>query len=428
MADLNRRFLLKKKLLILLIIRRRLRNHQKQEKRFWVRPFLLARTQKGLYNTLVNELFLFDHEYFFHNFRMTPSLFEKLVRLVAPYIIKSSAIRETCSPGERLAVTLRYLATWDSQRTIGTSYRISPSTMGRIIRETSQTLWVVLSKFIKAPKTPREWIQIAEDFDAKWNFPHCIGAIDGKHINIQAPANSGSMYFNYKKFFSIVLLAVCNANYEFTLIDVGDVGRQSDSGVYNNSNLGHAIDNNTLGRPSPEPISGYNSTKFPYTFVGDEAFSLKTYMMRPYPRAKELNLKQTIYNYRLSRARRIIENSFGIPASRFRIFHKPIIGKVENIKCITKATIALHNFLIKFQSSKNNTHPYLTEKDVDSRRRLGSWRGIIQNDTGLTSITNQGSNNYSARSSTTRDEFANYFVSPQGKVSWQDELCNRTSN
>ena len=101
MADLNRRFLLKKKLLILLIIRRRLRNHQKQEKRFWVRPFLLARTQKGLYNTLVNELFLFDHEYFFHNFRMTPSLFEKLVRLVAPYIIKSSAIRETCSPGER---------------------------------------------------------------------------------------------------------------------------------------------------------------------------------------------------------------------------------------------------------------------------------------------------------------------------------------
>ena len=151
-------------------------------------------------------------------------------------------------------------------------------------------------------------------------------------------------------------------------------------------------------------------------------------MMRPYPRAKELNLKQTIYNYRLSRARRIIENSFGILASRFRIFHKPIIRKVENIKCITKATIALHHFLIKFQSSKNNTHPYLTEKDVDSRRRLGSWRGIIQNDTGLTSITNQGSNNYSARSSTTRDEFANYFVSPQGKVSWQDELCNRTSN
>ena len=66
------------------------------------------------------------------------------------------------------------------------------------------------------------WLDIATKFDNKWNFPHCLGAIDGKHIIIQAPPRSGSTFFNYKKSFSIVLLAVCNDNYEFTLADIGD--------------------------------------------------------------------------------------------------------------------------------------------------------------------------------------------------------------
>ena len=66
------------------------------------------------------------------------------------------------------------------------------------------------------------WLDIATKFDNKWNFPHCLGAIDGKHIIIQAPPRSGSTFFNYKKSFSIVLLAVCNDNYEFALADIGD--------------------------------------------------------------------------------------------------------------------------------------------------------------------------------------------------------------
>ena len=74
-------------------------------------------------------------------------------------------------------------------------------------------------------------------FCEKWNFPHSLGAIDAKHVVMQAPHNSRSEYFNYKKARSIVLLAVCNAMYEFILVDIGDTGRQTDGSVYNNSHL-----------------------------------------------------------------------------------------------------------------------------------------------------------------------------------------------
>ena len=123
-----------------------------------------------------------------------------------------------------------------------------------------------------------------------------------------------------------MLLTVCNVKYEFTLIDVGHARRQSDSGVYNNSKLCYAIDNNMLDFTTADIINGYNRNKtFPYTFVADEAFALKTHMMRPYPRRNTTDMTKVNFNYRLSRARQVIENAFGLLESRFRVFRRPII-------------------------------------------------------------------------------------------------------
>ena len=222
--------------------------------------------------------------------------------------------------------------------------------MGRIISGTCQTLWTVFTEtdFIKAPDSQEEWLTIIAEFNGKWNFPLCLGATDGKHVLIRAPARSRSNFFNYKNFFSTVLLAVCNANYEFTSVDSGEVGWQSDGDVYSNSKLGQTIDQNILKFPAPAAIDNYNATKkFPYVFVADEAFALKPFMLRPYPKWDELNINKLIFNYRLSTARRLIENTFGILGSRFRIFRGPIIRKIEDIKHITKAAVILHNFLKK---------------------------------------------------------------------------------
>ena len=100
-------------------------------------------------------------------------------------------------------------------------------------------------KYIEPQKSARAgWIQIANWFDLKWNFPHCLGAIDGKHVIIQAQLPRGG----------IVLLAVCNASYEFILLHVGDNGRQSDGGDNTNSKIGFAIHNNLLDFPSADTI------------------------------------------------------------------------------------------------------------------------------------------------------------------------------
>ena len=137
---------------------------------------------------------------------MTPERFDNLLLLVGPMLTKKSLYREPISAGERLSVTLRFLATGDSQQTISFSYRIGLTTVSNIIAETCDALWIALQDYITSPSKPEEWKQIADDFWNVWNFPMCCGAIDGKHLVMQCPPGAGSDYFNYKGTFIYILI------------------------------------------------------------------------------------------------------------------------------------------------------------------------------------------------------------------------------
>lgn len=172
-----------------------------------------------------------------------------------------------------------------------------------------------------------------------------MGAIDGKHIAIKKPAKSGSLYYNYKLFFSIVLLAVVNANREFIMVDVGMNGRISDGGVMYYSKFGELLQRKALNLPKPSTLPN-TAENFPYIFVADEAFALDVNLMKPYSQ-KSLNEARHEFNKRLSRARVVVENTFGILASRFGVFHKPMILEPKKAEAITLACCYLHNFLAK---------------------------------------------------------------------------------
>ena len=414
-AQVNRRLLLQKKLLLLLLLHRRIERRQNRYKKsIWIRQLFLDREKKGEFQNLVRDLRLFDEEFFYRNFRMSTTNFEQILSWVAPYISKSSSRRPSTSPAERLIITLRYLATGDAQFTIASSYRVSPTTISRIVRETTSVIWRELCKrnYMAHPNSSEEWKNKAKEFSDMWNFPNCLGCIDGKHVVIQAPGSTGSLYFNYKKSFSVVLLAVSDAKYRFLLVDIGKPGRNSDSGIYTTSQLGLKIDENLLKYPSDMCIlPGYdNKIKFPYVFLADEGFGLKPNMMRPYPK-NCTDRSEIIFNYRLSRARRVVENSFGILATRFRIFRRPIIADVDKIEKVTKAAVALHNYLLVEDAKK-----YLPE----SRNEIIPAEEIK----GLIPMRKQGSNNSLNLAKKIRDRFKTYFNSNVGAVSWQNDMFN----
>lgn len=213
------------------------------------------------------------------------------------------------------------------------------------MKEVAGAIWDVLVEECMPMPDMQEWKAIAQGFSSRWNFPNCLGAIDGKHIVIQAPSNSGSLFFNYKGTFSIVLLAVVDSNYLFRVVDVGGYGRTSDGGSLHNSAFGERLRDGTLDLPADAVIQGSEHRgTMPFVFVGDEAFPLRRDLMRPYP-VLHAPGPQRVFNYRLSRAMLVVENSFGILASQWRMYRQMMGVSPTTAELCVRATCILHNYL-----------------------------------------------------------------------------------
>ncbi len=233
---------------------------------------------------------------------------------------------------------------------------------------------VSISLVSHTPTTESEWKAIAKDFADKWHFPHCLGAVDGKHIYIQPPAKSGSMFYNFKSRFSITLMAVVDAHYRFVYASAGTKGRVSDAGVFAQLDLRAAMDTGLLHIPPQDTLPNTDVT-MPYMFIGDEAFPLRSDLMKPYP-FRNLRPNQRIYNYRLSRACRVV----GILANRFRVFRTTICLDPDKVVTIVFACLCLHNFLRNQRSDAYVPPAYVDYEDVNHHLIEGAWRteGALQ--------------------------------------------------
>ena len=199
-----------------------------------------------------------------------------------------------------------------------------------------------------------------------------MGAIDGKHINIWCPAGSGSEYFNYKKQFSVVLLAIADANAKFIAFDLGHHGSQSDGGIFKTSSLGKICDSPNI----PEDTSIGNSEPIPFFLIRDDAFALTCHMMKSYPYRTAIG-DEKVFNYRLSRARRIIENAFGVMSARFRILLRTMELNVSHAISVPRACIALHNFLLSANDNRYCPQGFMDSEADDGSLEPGAWRGQL---------------------------------------------------
>ena len=164
-----------------------------------------------------------------------------------------------------------------------------------------------------------------------------------------------------------------DANYKFIYVDIGCNGRISDGGVFRNPTLSKAISTNLLNIPGPRTLDD-GETEAPYVIEADDAFTLMENLMKPYP-FRGLSKEQRIYNYNLSRARRIVENVFGILANRFRIFLSPILLSSENVEILTLACHTLHS-LLRDKAPLRYTPPGSFDVENLGRGELqhGDWR------------------------------------------------------
>ena len=312
----------------------------------------------------------------------------------------------------------RFLATGDSYFTIATAFRMSKAIVSMIIPETCNAIWEALQpQYMPTPDEER-WRQIAEDFNYSWQFPNCVGSMDGKHVIIHAPDNSGSQYFNYKKNHSIVLLAVADAQCSFVAVNIRAYGSQSDGSVFANSVLGTMVKQSVVPFPRNKELPGTRSRPLPHVLVGDEAFPLLPNLMRPFP-SDALTDEKRIFNYRLSQARRVVENSFGILAARFRCFRRSLTMKPSNAVKIVKAAVVLHNFL------RRECATYATPQSIADD-------GVVTHSEGQNATPSQQMaplTGYKGRPGgegrVIRQQFMEYFNSEEGCLPWQNQVINR---
>jgi len=116
-------------------------------------------------------------------------------------------------------------------------------------------------------------IRRADELYERTNFSNCIGAVDGKHIRMGKPNESGTQFFNYKNFFSTVLMAVADADYCFISVEVGAYGSSSDSNVFKNSTFEKLLESNKLNIPDRRVLPSDEGLCMPFVLVGDEAFA-----------------------------------------------------------------------------------------------------------------------------------------------------------
>uniref|UniRef100_A0A673IN56 Zgc:194221 n=1 Tax=Sinocyclocheilus rhinocerous TaxID=307959 RepID=A0A673IN56_9TELE len=378
----------------------------KKRRSVWVHPILQKRKNHGEFHQLIQELRL-DNGRFKAYFRVDKDQFDYILRKVGPSISKWSFCHETISPAQQLCICfLRYCCIPDL-RTIAFSYRVGHSTVAGIIKDVCEAIWDNLVEEYMPPPNRERWREIAADFQQMWNFPNCVGAVDGKHIVIQAPASSSSLYFNYKGSFSIILLVVVDARYRFQVVDVGAYGRSSDGGTLAVSAFGRALCQGSLGIPEDKSLPGAEHLgPMPHVFVADEAFPLRRHMMRPHP-GQNIGREKRLYNYRLSRARRMVECSFGILATQWRLYRRVLGVTPEMAEKAIKATCILHNLLRVDQAED---HPQAPSSEPDSSARA------------MGDLHRMSSNNSSREAITIREKFTQYFSSTEGAVPWQENI------
>ena len=249
-------------------------------------------------------------------------------------------MRKAISTKRRVAITLWFLSTGSDYRTIGHLFGVCKSAVCIVTKEVCTAIVeCLLPKYVMIPvgAALRENV---EAFKTELGFPQCVGAVDGTHIPIISPQKCPADYYNRKGWHSIILQGTVDHAGRFIDIYVGWPGRVHDARVFSNSSLYHRGQSSTLFPNLKESISGKD---IPLVLIGDPAYPLLKWLMKAFPDNGRLSCEQKVFNYRLSRARVVVEHSYGRLKGRWRCLLKRLDIDVRDVSELVAACCVVHN-------------------------------------------------------------------------------------
>lgn len=198
---------------------------------------------------------------------------------------------------------------------------------------------LLVPRFIQFPTADR-FAELTTDYEHRFGLPQCVGAVDGTHIPIIAPQDYPGDYFNRKQFHSIILQAIVDCKGRFWNVNAGRPGSLHDSRVLRLSTVWELANSRNHFSCHSRDISGVDVG---YYIVGDSAYPLKNWLMKPFPDTGKLTAEQQNYNRKLGRGRVVVENAFGRLKGRWRCLMKRNDCDLSLVKSMVLACCALHN-------------------------------------------------------------------------------------
>ena len=275
------------------------------------------------------------------NFRVSRDTFQYLCDQLRPLIRKQDTrMRKSVSTERRVAITLWVLATPAEYRSVAHLFGLARCTVCKIVNETCRAIiQKLLPLYIRFP-TGSGLADVVRGFKDKFGIPQCAGSIDGSHVPVTPPSMNHTDYYNRKGWYSMLVQAVVDHNYLFRDLCVGWPGSVHDARVLANSTLFRKVTSGDLLQGDKEDIQGQELGLY---LIGDSAYPLSPWLIKPFAFSSTLTTRQKTFNYRLSRARVVVEIAFGRLKARWRRLSKQIDMHIDNVPHIIVACCVLHN-------------------------------------------------------------------------------------
>ena len=288
----------------------------------------------------------YGEEWWRENLRMSEHTFHILCSELRPHIQKmNTVLRDAVSVERRVAVAVWKLATNVEYRTLSNLFGLGLSTVAVIVIETCHAITSnLLKKYVNVPEGDL-LKEVVQGFESCWGFPQIAGAIDGSHIPIVKPKDSASDYYNRKNYYSVLMQGLVDFRGQFMDVCIGWPGKVHDARVFSNSSIYKKAVKGKLFPPWTRKIS---NVEIPLMILGDPAYPLLPWLMKPYIENAHSTAKEKYCNYRQSRARMVVENAFGRLKGRWRCLLKRLDFDLKNVPAIIASCVVLHNFCEKF--------------------------------------------------------------------------------